>query len=95
MLRKFLQFLNTAVHSPAFFEHFEQRPEQVDNAAPGNHLPIPTASNSMVEAGTGIGKSFAYLIPSALFAIKNNTRVIISTNTITLQDQLIKRTFPI
>ena len=52
----------------------------------GNHL--------MVEAGTGVGKSFAYLIPAALFAIQNNTRVVISTNTINLQDQLIQKDIP-
>ena len=76
-----------------YFESFEQRPEQVDmlravtNALSfGNHL--------MVEAGTGVGKSFAYLVPAALFALQNNTRVVISTNTINLQDQLIQRDLP-
>jgi DNA polymerase-3 subunit epsilon/ATP-dependent DNA helicase DinG len=48
----------------------------------------------MVEAGTGVGKSFAYLVPAALFALQNNTRVLISTNTINLQDQLIKKDIP-
>ncbi len=48
----------------------------------------------MVEAGTGVGKSFAYLVPAALFALENNTRVVISTNTINLQDQLIKKDIP-
>ena len=52
----------------------------------GNHL--------MVEAGTGVGKSFAYLVPAALFALQNNTRVVVSTNTINLQDQLIQRDLP-
>ncbi|HKY55381.1 MAG TPA: helicase C-terminal domain-containing protein [Anaerolineales bacterium] len=76
-----------------FFNSFEQRPEQVDmlravtNALSyGNHL--------MVEAGTGVGKSFAYLVPAALFALRNNTRVVVSTNTINLQDQLIQRDLP-
>lgn len=76
-----------------YFESFEQRPEQVDmlravtNALSyGNHL--------MVEAGTGVGKSFAYLVPAALFSLQNNTRVIVSTNTINLQDQLIQRDLP-
>jgi ATP-dependent DNA helicase DinG len=76
-----------------FFGSFEQRPEQVDmlravtNALSyGNHL--------MVEAGTGVGKSFAYLVPAALFALQNNTRVVVSTNTINLQDQLIQRDLP-
>ncbi len=48
----------------------------------------------MVEAGTGVGKSFAYLVPAALFATQNNTRVIVSTNTINLQDQLIQKDIP-
>jgi DNA polymerase-3 subunit epsilon/ATP-dependent DNA helicase DinG len=48
----------------------------------------------MVEAGTGVGKSFAYLIPAALFAMQNNTRVVVSTNTINLQDQLVKKDLP-
>jgi DNA polymerase-3 subunit epsilon/ATP-dependent DNA helicase DinG len=76
-----------------YFETFEQRPEQVEmlravsNALSyGNHL--------MVEAGTGTGKSFAYLVPAALFALQNNTRVVVSTNTINLQDQLIQRDLP-
>jgi len=48
----------------------------------------------MVEAGTGTGKSFAYLIPAVEWALQNSTRVVISTNTITLQDQLIKKDIP-
>jgi len=76
-----------------YFESFEQRPEQVgmiravtDAFSYGSHL--------MVEAGTGVGKSFAYLVPAALFALQNNTRVVVSTNTINLQDQLIQRDLP-
>jgi predicted DnaQ family exonuclease/DinG family helicase len=76
-----------------YFESYEHRPEQVEmlravtnSLSLGNHL--------MVEAGTGVGKSFAYLIPAALFAVRNNTRVVISTNTINLQDQLIQKDIP-
>jgi ATP-dependent DNA helicase DinG len=76
-----------------YFNSFELRPEQVDmlravtnSLSYGNHL--------MVEAGTGVGKSFAYLVPAALFALQNNTRVVVSTNTINLQDQLIQRDLP-
>ena len=76
-----------------YFESFEQRPEQIgmiravtDALSYGQHL--------MVEAGTGVGKSFAYLVPAALFSLQNNTRVVISTNTINLQDQLIQRDLP-
>ena len=76
-----------------YFEAFEQRPEQVgmlravsDALSYGSHL--------MVEASTGVGKSYAYLVPAALFALQNNTRVVVSTNTINLQDQLIQRDLP-
>jgi ATP-dependent DNA helicase DinG len=75
------------------FPQYEFRPQQVEmmravceSLSEGHHL--------LVEAGTGTGKSIAYLIPAALFAINNNTRVVISTNTINLQEQLIKKDIP-
>jgi DNA polymerase-3 subunit epsilon/ATP-dependent DNA helicase DinG len=49
----------------------------------------------MVEAPTGVGKSLAYLIPAALFALRNTDRVVISTNTLTLQDQLVNKDIPL
>lgn len=77
----------------AYFPTYEQRPEQVEMLraiaeafSMGYHL--------LVEAGTGVGKSFAYLIPSAYFALQNNTRVVISTNTINLQEQLLSKDIP-
>ncbi len=48
----------------------------------------------IVEGGTGVGKSLAYLLPAALYAIKNQKRVVISTNTINLQEQLISKDIP-
>jgi len=48
----------------------------------------------VAEAGTGTGKSLAYLVPAALHALKNNCRVIISTHTRNLQDQLITKDLP-
>lgn len=76
-----------------FFESYEYRPEQLEMLrAVANSLSY--GKHLMVEAGTGVGKSLAYLIPAALFALKNNTRVLISTNTINLQDQLIKKDIP-
>jgi ATP-dependent DNA helicase DinG len=72
------------------FKNYEHRVEQLDMLrsiakalSKGQHL--------MVEAGTGVGKSFAYLVPAVLFAVQNNTRVLISTNTINL---LIKKDIP-
>ncbi|HEY4692614.1 MAG TPA: helicase C-terminal domain-containing protein [Bellilinea sp.] len=76
-----------------YFTGYEQRSQQVEMLravtrafSDGYHL--------MVEAGTGTGKSFAYLVPAALWATQNNLRVVISTNTITLQEQLINKDIP-
>ncbi len=45
----------------------------------------------MVEAGTGTGKSLAYLLPAARWAVRNRQRTIVSTNTIHLQEQLVRK----
>ena len=47
------------------------------------------------EAGTGVGKSFAYLLPAMRFALDNDERIIISTATITLQQQLYEKDIPL
>jgi len=46
---------------------------------------------AVIEAGTGIGKSFAYLVPAFLYAEKTEERIVISTHTINLQNQLINK----
>lgn len=46
--------------------------------------------HAMIEAGTGVGKSLAYLIPAAYFSKNNNKKVVVSTYTIQLQEQLLK-----
>ncbi len=76
-----------------YFESYEHRPEQVEMLKVVTHA-LSNGNHLMVEAGTGVGKSFAYLVPAALFAIQNNTRVVVSTNTINLQDQLIQKDIP-
>jgi ATP-dependent DNA helicase DinG len=75
------------------FPNYEYRPQQVamlravtQALSDGRHL--------LVEAGTGTGKSMSYLIPAAIWAIENERRVVISTNTINLQDQLINKDIP-
>jgi ATP-dependent DNA helicase DinG len=72
---------------------YEQRDEQLRMA-----LTVSEAFNrdrvALVEAGTGTGKSLAYLVPSILWAVRNNERVVISTNTINLQEQLIRKDLP-
>lgn len=49
----------------------------------------------IVEAGTGVGKSFAYLIPALLESLQNKRKAIVSTHTITLQEQLHKKDIPL
>jgi len=75
-------------------ERYEPRPQQVDMAqavenalAAGKHL--------LVEAGTGVGKSFAYLLPLVDWAVRNDRRVVVSTHTISLQEQLIEKDIPL
>jgi ATP-dependent DNA helicase DinG len=72
---------------------YEQRDEQLRMA-----LTVAEAFNhdrvTLIEAGTGTGKSLAYLVPSILWAVRNNQRVVVSTNTINLQEQLIKKDLP-
>ncbi len=50
---------------------------------------------ALIEAGTGIGKSLAYLIPAILWSAQNKERTLISTNTISLQEQLLKKDIPL
>ena len=72
---------------------YEERPGQIDMSAA-----IANAFNErehlMVEAGTGVGKSLAYLVPSILWAWTNDTPVIVSTATRNLQSQLINSDIP-
>jgi ATP-dependent DNA helicase DinG len=77
----------------SYFEAYEHRPQQVEMLRAVTNA-LSESQHLMVEAGTGTGKSFAYLVPAALWACRNNTRVVISTNTINLQDQLIKKDIP-
>jgi ATP-dependent DNA helicase DinG len=50
---------------------------------------------TLVEAGTGTGKSLAYLVPAALWALRNGERTVLSTNTINLQEQLVGKDLPL
>ena len=49
---------------------------------------------AIIEAGTGTGKSLAYLLPAALWGVRNKERIVISTNTINLQEQLTRKDIP-
>ncbi len=71
---------------------YELRPQQLDMAL-AIQKAIEENKHLIVEAGTGVGKSMAYLIPFIFWSVRNNKKVIISTHTKTLQEQLIKKTF--
>ena len=73
---------------------FESRPEQV--AMMRNILDAYNHNQiALIEAGTGTGKSIAYLIPALLWAVQTKERTVISTNTITLQEQLLHKDIPL
>ncbi len=55
---------------------------------------IEQPGHLVVEAGTGVGKSFAYLVPSIMAAVQQKKKVVISTHTIALQEQLINKDIP-
>jgi ATP-dependent DNA helicase DinG len=74
--------------------NFEYRPQQQQMAVAVARS-LQEKSHLLVEAGTGVGKSFGYLIPAILFAVANRKKAIISTHTINLQEQLIQKDLPI
>ena len=53
-----------------------------------------TAHHCLIEAGTGVGKSIGYLLPAAYFSKQSGQKIIISTYTIQLQEQLIRKEVP-
>ena len=72
---------------------FEDRPSQRDMAAYVADT-YNEGGVSLLEAGTGVGKSFAYLVPAIEWARTNDERTIVSTNTINLQEQLVGKDLP-
>ena len=79
--------LGRSVRAPAAAAGDGRRPCRPTPSRAGHHL--------MVEAGTGVGKSFAYLLPAIDYAVRNKKRVVISTHTISLQEQLIEKDIPL
>ena len=73
---------------------FEDRPGQRDMAAYTADV-YNDGGIALLEAGTGVGKSFAYLVPALEWARINGERTIVSTNTINLQEQLVGKDLPI
>lgn len=72
---------------------YEGRPEQLEMAG-AVATAIEKGGHLMVEAGTGVGKSFAYLVPAILAAAEQGKKVVVSTHTISLQEQLVEKDIP-
>jgi ATP-dependent DNA helicase DinG len=75
-------------------KNFERRPQQQQMAVAMARA-LDEERHLVVEAGTGVGKSLAYLVPAVLFALGRNKKAIISTHTINLQEQLLYKDIPI
>jgi ATP-dependent DNA helicase DinG len=73
---------------------FEHRPEQGIMARAAMDA-MESRSRLLAEAGTGVGKSFAYLVPAILRAVLHNETVVVATATISLQEQLIQKDIPL
>src|SRR5882724_1812862 len=73
--------------------NFEFRPQQQQMAVAVART-LENREHLAVEAGTGVGKSLAYLVPAILYAVANKKKAIISTHTINLQEQLTEKDLP-
>ncbi len=73
--------------------NFEYRPQQQQMAVAVAKA-LVNSKHLLVEAGTGVGKSLAYLVPSILFAAARKKKAVISTHTINLQEQLTQKDLP-
>ncbi|MDQ0205953.1 ATP-dependent DNA helicase DinG [Alkalicoccobacillus murimartini] len=80
--------LATAIHQ---YEHRKGQQQMIHSV----YQAFSQNEHAMIEAGTGTGKSLAYLIPSAFYAYESKKPVVISTQTIPLQDQLLSRDVPL
>src|SRR6266566_6507390 len=74
-------------------KNFEYRPQQQQMAVAVARA-LQNREHLAVEAGTGVGKSLAYLIPAILFAVAQKKKAVVSTHTINLQEQLTEKDLP-
>jgi ATP-dependent DNA helicase DinG len=72
---------------------YEERPEQLRMAFAATDA-LNRNQIALIEAGTGTGKSLAYLVPAILWTLDSRERLVVSTNTINLQEQLIRKDLP-
>ncbi|MFQ5412709.1 MAG: ATP-dependent DNA helicase, partial [Phycisphaerae bacterium] len=73
--------------------HFEPRPQQTAMADAVARA-LRSQKHLVVEAGTGVGKSFAYLLPAIQHILDNRKRIVVATHTIALQEQLVQKDLP-
>lgn len=78
---------------PHVLDRYESRPTQTMMARAVARA-LNDDGHLMVEAGTGTGKSMAYLLPAAIHALERGERVVVSTDTLALQDQLYRKDLP-
>jgi len=88
------RLLSTEGPVAAAMEHFEVRSSQIEMARAVTQA-LNDGEILVCEAGTGTGKSVAYLIPAILWALANGRRIIVSTNTKNLQEQLFYKDLPL
>ena len=74
-------------------QNFEYRPQQQAMAVAVAHA-LQSREHLAVEAGTGVGKSLAYLVPAILYAVAQKKKAVVSTHTINLQEQLTEKDLP-
>src|SRR5690606_1457741 len=76
------------------FDHYEDRQEQ-ETMIHEVHDALRGQKHLLIEAGTGTGKSLAYLLPALYMSLTEDRRVVVSTHTINLQEQLRARDIPL
>lgn len=74
-------------------DNYEFRPQQIEMMKVVSQA-INEDKIAIVEAGTGTGKTLAYLLPAITYAVGNRERIVVSTNTINLQEQLVNKDLP-
>ncbi|MDY6935190.1 MAG: ATP-dependent DNA helicase [Spirochaetota bacterium] len=81
-------------HLRGLYSNFEFRQEQLEMSEFILET-LTSGENGLVEAGTGVGKTLAYLVPALVYSLENNKILAISTETKTLQKQLIDKDVPL
>ncbi len=92
--REIIQFFEEGNMLSRSLGKYEYRPQQLEMVKT-IIFALNNRRHLMVEAGTGTGKSMAYLVPALHWAVKNNEKVVVSTNTINLQEQLFYKDIPL